>query len=271
MDGPIAHRRRGDCPGRGLTDAPGARSPSSDAQTRDVCCCGPEFVGRWCGCLCPIPVVSDGQSAPTAWLLWSPGRSAIDDLPDTRDQIPARGRLLFRRVETEAASASRGRFVPVPCRPIRLSRFVRSWLPDPVHEQHSRRCRRPECSHCSRAAKRPIAAALLRGRAVRRGPGRTPASRPYAEPIFRAGDIGETPGFWDPGERYVEHIGDVIDVSSRLAADELDHERCSNVAAQCARLNLGGARPWGLRLAANAQRQQVTRERAPAGALSMVR
>ena len=35
---------------------------------------------------------SDGQSAPTAWLLWSPGRCAVDDLPNARDQFRTRGR-----------------------------------------------------------------------------------------------------------------------------------------------------------------------------------
>jgi hypothetical protein len=65
---------------------------------------------------------SSGQSAPNGWLLWSPSRSAVDDLPDTRDQIRSRvrGRVLLRRLEPEAAGASRGRFVAVPRRPSQL-------------------------------------------------------------------------------------------------------------------------------------------------------
>ena len=30
---------------------------------------------------------SSGQSAPNEWLAWSPNRSAVEDLPDMRDQI----------------------------------------------------------------------------------------------------------------------------------------------------------------------------------------
>jgi hypothetical protein len=57
---------------------------------------------------------SSGQSAPTAWLLWWPSRRAVDDTRWTHAiKSRARGRLLLRRLEPEAAGASRGRFVAV--------------------------------------------------------------------------------------------------------------------------------------------------------------
>jgi hypothetical protein len=66
---------------------------------------------------------SSGQSAPTAWLLWWPSRSAVDDTRWTHAiKSRARGRLLLRRLEPEAAGASRGRFVAVPSRPLRKPR-----------------------------------------------------------------------------------------------------------------------------------------------------
>ena len=46
-----------------------------------------------------------------------PSRSTVEDLPDARDQISVRGRLLLRRVEPEAVDALSGRFVAVPRRP----------------------------------------------------------------------------------------------------------------------------------------------------------
>jgi hypothetical protein len=57
---------------------------------------------------------SSGQSARTAWLLWWPSRSAVDDPPDTRDKSRARGRLPLRPLEQEAAGVSGGRLVAVP-------------------------------------------------------------------------------------------------------------------------------------------------------------
>ena len=46
---------------------------------------------------------SSGQSTPSAWLLWSPSRSAVDDPPVTHTiRSRARGRLLLRRREPEA-------------------------------------------------------------------------------------------------------------------------------------------------------------------------
>jgi hypothetical protein len=41
---------------------------------------------------------------------------------------PARGWLLLRPLEPEAAGASRGRFVAVPCRPLRACRRGATWL-----------------------------------------------------------------------------------------------------------------------------------------------
>jgi hypothetical protein len=48
---------------------------------------------------------SSGQSAPTAWLLWSQTRSAVDDRRTGAPDSEPRDRLLARRLEPEAAGA----------------------------------------------------------------------------------------------------------------------------------------------------------------------
>ncbi len=54
---------------------------------------------------------SSGQSAPTAWLLWWPSRSAVDDPPDTRDQISSP-----RSAPASSARTGSGGPVPWPVR-----------------------------------------------------------------------------------------------------------------------------------------------------------
>jgi len=63
--------------------------------------------------VCPVPVVSDGQSAPTAWLFWSPSGTRSMTCR-TRARIPAEVGSCSAGWNPEAPGASRGRFVAVP-------------------------------------------------------------------------------------------------------------------------------------------------------------
>jgi hypothetical protein len=65
-----------------------------------------------------IGASSTAPCAAAAWLLWSPCRSAGDDLPDTRDESEPRSQLLLGRLEPEAASASHGPCLVLPPRSI---------------------------------------------------------------------------------------------------------------------------------------------------------
>jgi len=58
---------------------------------------------------------ANGQSSPTAWLLWSSSMSAVDDRHRSAPDSEPRGRLLLRRLEPEAAGAPHALFVAVPC------------------------------------------------------------------------------------------------------------------------------------------------------------
>jgi hypothetical protein len=64
-------------PPRSLTPRPRPRSDERGHATRG---CGAAEIVRYRSSW-------TGQSAPTAWLVWWPSRSAVDDPPDTRDQI----------------------------------------------------------------------------------------------------------------------------------------------------------------------------------------
>jgi hypothetical protein len=71
-----------------------------------------------------------GQSASTAWLLWWPSRSVVDDPPDTRDQTVSQ-----RSAPAPSARTGRGGGRPVDG----------SWLSLVVRSASQRR-RRPDCS-----------------------------------------------------------------------------------------------------------------------------
>ena len=60
---------------------------------------------------------SSRQPAPTTWLLWWPSRSAVDDPPDTSDQIASLRSASASSARTGSAVRVRGRFVAVPRRP----------------------------------------------------------------------------------------------------------------------------------------------------------